>query len=273
MLLLAALAARAHRLPLELGRPSLLHTEPFSVGCHDPLSVRSSPHPLLQPPPPPRSSAARFPSAAGRGGEARCCEALHDAARRTPHLTPPGRRGAAAYLRDERRRSAATPAARREPSRPSAPRSPPAPPPSRRVRCAAACRDESMRSRRQIHRHAAAGRGGGGRGAASPTARPEAGQRVAVVQKAHYATGERTLGVVADVLTRASEHRRGFKVRLTSGVVGRTLEILSEPSGGGRRGESVSSRGAGASDPLEKSSAELLAIPLEDIVRQRPERF
>ena len=40
----------------------------------------------------------------------------------------------------------------------------------------------------------------------SPTARPVVGQHVAVLQKQHYRTGERTHGVVADVLTRAPQH-------------------------------------------------------------------
>ena len=91
----------------------------------------------------------------------------------------------------------------------------------------------------------------------SPTARPVVGQHVAVLQKQHYRTGERTHGVVAAVLTRAPQHcaraseptpdrpspaeravphgarriaARGFKVRLENGTVGRCVELMASPS-------------------------------------------
>lgn len=73
------------------------------------------------------------------------------------------------------------------------------------------------------------GRGRGHRSSAgSPTAYPREGQRVAVLQKQHYACGTRTCGIVARVLTRAQQHSRGFKVQLTDGTVGRVAQILEE---------------------------------------------
>ena len=66
----------------------------------------------------------------------------------------------------------------------------------------------------------------------SPTAKPVIGQEVSVLQKQHQRTGERTSGTVANVLTRSAEHSRGFKVRLTSGIVGRCVEVLGASSGG-----------------------------------------
>ena len=66
----------------------------------------------------------------------------------------------------------------------------------------------------------------------SPTAKPIVGQEVSVLQKQHQRTGERTSGTVANVLTRSAEHSRGFKVRLTSGIVGRCVEVLGASSGG-----------------------------------------
>lgn len=41
-------------------------------------------------------------------------------------------------------------------------------------------------------------------------------------------TGQRTNGTVAQVLTRAAEHGRGFKVRLANGTVGRCVELLGD---------------------------------------------
>ncbi|OGF24170.1 hypothetical protein A3H09_02550 [Candidatus Falkowbacteria bacterium RIFCSPLOWO2_12_FULL_45_13] len=52
------------------------------------------------------------------------------------------------------------------------------------------------------------------------------GQRVAIVQKHHQASGKLTEGVVADILTSSPTHPRGIKVRLYSGEVGRVREIL-----------------------------------------------
>ncbi len=52
------------------------------------------------------------------------------------------------------------------------------------------------------------------------------GGRVRVVQKQDQETGKLTEGVVKDILTSASSHSRGIKVRLTNGLVGRVKEIL-----------------------------------------------
>jgi len=76
------------------------------------------------------------------------------------------------------------------------------------------------------------GRGGASR-AGSPTAFPTEGQQVAVLQKQHYASGVRTCGQVARVLTRAKQHTRGFKVELTDGTIGRVVEILDAPRADG----------------------------------------
>ncbi len=53
------------------------------------------------------------------------------------------------------------------------------------------------------------------------------GSRVLVVQKQHQRTGELTEGIVDRILTNASIHPHGIKVRLDSGVVGRVKQILS----------------------------------------------
>ncbi|KAI8894341.1 hypothetical protein BC833DRAFT_605230 [Globomyces pollinis-pini] len=55
------------------------------------------------------------------------------------------------------------------------------------------------------------------------------GQYVAVIQKHHQNTNELTHGVIKDILTKG-DHPRGIKVRLTSNVVGRIHQILSETS-------------------------------------------
>lgn len=51
------------------------------------------------------------------------------------------------------------------------------------------------------------------------------GTPVSIVQKHHQPTGELTDGYVADILTSASIHPRGIKVRLHSGEVGRVQII------------------------------------------------
>jgi len=53
-----------------------------------------------------------------------------------------------------------------------------------------------------------------------------AGTRVMVVQKQDQRTGRLTEGVVKDLLTNSSNHPRGIKVRLESGIVGRVQEII-----------------------------------------------
>jgi len=52
------------------------------------------------------------------------------------------------------------------------------------------------------------------------------GTRVMIVQKQHQRTGELTEGIVKDILTNSSNHPRGIKVRLESGIVGRVQKIL-----------------------------------------------
>lgn len=53
------------------------------------------------------------------------------------------------------------------------------------------------------------------------------GTVVRIVQKQHQRTGQLTEGIVKDLLTSSPVHPRGIKVRLTSGLVGRVREILS----------------------------------------------
>lgn len=52
------------------------------------------------------------------------------------------------------------------------------------------------------------------------------GIKVLVVQKQDQRSGKLTEGIVADILTNSSNHPRGIKVRLTSGIVGRVQEII-----------------------------------------------
>ena len=53
-----------------------------------------------------------------------------------------------------------------------------------------------------------------------------AGQRVEIVLKKDQRTGNRTVGIVTDVLTSAAYHSRGIKVRLDDGRIGRVQRIL-----------------------------------------------
>lgn len=55
------------------------------------------------------------------------------------------------------------------------------------------------------------------------------GARVRVVQKQDQRTGRLTEGIVSSILTNASTHPHGIKVRLTSGVVGRVKEVTETP--------------------------------------------
>ena len=55
-----------------------------------------------------------------------------------------------------------------------------------------------------------------------------AGQRVEIVLKMDQRTGNRTVGVVKDVLTSAAHHPHGIKVRLEDGRIGRVQEILPD---------------------------------------------
>ena len=52
------------------------------------------------------------------------------------------------------------------------------------------------------------------------------GIKVMIVQKQHQRTGELTEGIVRDILTNSSNHPRGIKVRLESGVIGRVQKIV-----------------------------------------------
>jgi len=54
------------------------------------------------------------------------------------------------------------------------------------------------------------------------------GARVQVVQKQDQRTGNLTLGIVKDILTKSPTHPHGIKVRLTSGIVGRVKEVFSK---------------------------------------------
>jgi len=54
------------------------------------------------------------------------------------------------------------------------------------------------------------------------------GQTVSIILKKDQRTGTRTEGQIEKILTSASKHTRGIKVRLESGEVGRVQEILSE---------------------------------------------
>jgi uncharacterized repeat protein (TIGR03833 family) len=54
------------------------------------------------------------------------------------------------------------------------------------------------------------------------------GLAVVIVQKQDQKTGRMTQGIVQDILTSASVHPRGIKVRLTTGEVGRVQHIQEE---------------------------------------------
>lgn len=60
------------------------------------------------------------------------------------------------------------------------------------------------------------------------TKRPgiRAGVRVSIVLKKDQRTGQRTVGIVRDVLTKSASHPHGIKVRLESGEIGRVKEIV-----------------------------------------------
>ena len=52
--------------------------------------------------------------------------------------------------------------------------------------------------------------------------------KVDIVLKQHQRSGERTRGVVKDILTKSANHPHGIKVRLETGEVGRVKEIVDE---------------------------------------------
>jgi uncharacterized repeat protein (TIGR03833 family) len=56
------------------------------------------------------------------------------------------------------------------------------------------------------------------------------GLTVDVILKADQASGRRTRGVVAQILTKSPTHPHGIKVRLQDGQVGRVVEVLGPAS-------------------------------------------
>ena len=54
------------------------------------------------------------------------------------------------------------------------------------------------------------------------------GMRVEIILKKDQRTGKRTVGVVKDILTSASYHSRGIKVRLEDGQIGRVQAVFSD---------------------------------------------
>ncbi|MFT9849488.1 YwbE family protein [Aneurinibacillus sp. REN35] len=54
------------------------------------------------------------------------------------------------------------------------------------------------------------------------------GLHVDIVLKKDQRTGVTTRGIVKDILTKASFHPHGIKVRLTDGQVGRIKEIIAD---------------------------------------------
>ncbi len=52
------------------------------------------------------------------------------------------------------------------------------------------------------------------------------GTKVQVVQKQDQRTGKLTEGVVMRILTNSNNHRRGIKVMLEGGIVGRVQHII-----------------------------------------------
>ena len=54
------------------------------------------------------------------------------------------------------------------------------------------------------------------------------GLEVEIVQKHHQRSGELTLGVVAQLLTKSPKHPHGIKVRLETGEIGRVKRVIIE---------------------------------------------
>ncbi|MGN0002805.1 MAG: YwbE family protein [Sphingobacterium composti] len=54
------------------------------------------------------------------------------------------------------------------------------------------------------------------------------GMLVNIVLKKDQRSGELTEGIVKDLLTSATFHHRGIKVRLTDGQIGRVQEIIED---------------------------------------------
>ena len=57
------------------------------------------------------------------------------------------------------------------------------------------------------------------------------GSTVEIVRKGDRITGKRTKGVVAEILTNASYHPHGIKVRLRDGKVGRVSAVVEDERG------------------------------------------
>ena len=58
------------------------------------------------------------------------------------------------------------------------------------------------------------------------------GMRVEIILKRDQRTGKRTIGVVKDILTSATYHSRGIKVRLDDGQIGRVQEVIANEQPG-----------------------------------------
>jgi len=54
----------------------------------------------------------------------------------------------------------------------------------------------------------------------------QSGSQVFIVLKKDQRSGKLTKGIVKDILTKASVHHHGIKVRLESGEIGRVKEIM-----------------------------------------------
>ena len=57
---------------------------------------------------------------------------------------------------------------------------------------------------------------------------PKPGEKVKIVQKKDYDSGNLTEGLVKDVLTSKKFHPRGHKVRLTNGIIGRVQKFSDQ---------------------------------------------
>lgn len=54
------------------------------------------------------------------------------------------------------------------------------------------------------------------------------GAHVEIILKEDQRTGKRTAGIVKDILTSATHHSRGIKVRLDNGQIGRVQDVLPD---------------------------------------------
>ena len=57
---------------------------------------------------------------------------------------------------------------------------------------------------------------------------PKSGDKVKIVEKKKYTSGELTEGIVKDVLTSKKFHPRGHKVRLINGIIGRVQVVADQ---------------------------------------------